>query len=115
MARTAVTVQSIVATGVGPTYTAAIADGHKFTNDGRVFIHVKNGSGGPIDTTIVTPRVVSGLAVADQVVTIPATGERMIGPFDPGNYNQPSGADQGMVYVDYATTTSMTIGIFKLP
>ena len=111
MARTELTVQNIVRAGVSASYTAAIADNHKFTNNGRMFAHVKNGSGGAIVVTIQTPGTVDGLAIADRTVSIPATtGDVMIGPFPPGQYNQ----SDGMVYIDYASTTSMTIGVFQL-
>ncbi len=117
MARTAIIVQDIVATAAAlePTYEAAFVDGHKFTNTDRHFLHVKNGGGGATVCTVQTPKTVDGLAVAELIVSIAAGEERMIGPFPPGTYNQPSGADAGMVYVDFDVLTTVTLAAIKLP
>lgn len=61
------------------TYNAAGA-GDRFTPADGTFLHVKNGGGAPITVTIVTPATADGLAVADQVTTVPAAGERFIKP-----------------------------------
>jgi hypothetical protein len=76
-----------------------------------MFLYVKNASGSPITVTIDTPGLVDGLAIANLTVSVPATtGERMIGPFPPGIYNQ---AD-GNVYVDWSSVTSVTAGVFRM-
>lgn len=111
MSREALTVQSVVRTGLEPAYTAAVGDGHSVLNDGRLtFVHVVNGSGSEVTITIPTPGSVDGLAVADRTVAVPAGEERMIGPFPTATYNQ---AD-GTVHVDYSATTSVTVGAFKV-
>lgn len=110
MARTASAVQQIVRTGLTPAYSAANADGHSIANDGRVFQHIKNGSGSSINVTAQTPATVDGLAVAERVVAIPAGEERMIGPFQPGIYNQADGS----VYIDYSAVTTVTVATFRL-
>lgn len=110
MARSEISHQQIVRTGLEQTYASANADGNKFSNDGRMFLHVKNGAGAPIDVTIQTPGTVDGLAVADQVVTVTNGEERMIGPFPANIYNQ----DDRMVYVDYSSATSVTVAVLRL-
>ena len=111
MAREALTLQSIVRGGLEPAYTAANADGHSVTNDGkRTFVHVNNGSGSEVTITIDTPGTVDGLAISDREVAVPAGEERMIGPFPTDWYNQ----SDGTVHVDYSDTTSVTIGAFKV-
>ena len=110
MARTELTHQVIVPTGLEQTYAAAHVDGNKFTNDGRMFLHVKNGAGAPITVTIQTPGTVGDLAIADQAVTVTNGEERMIGPFPPNIYNQ---ADR-MVYVDYSSVTTITVAVLQL-
>lgn len=103
------TVQEISKSGLTPSYTAAIADGHKFPNGGDVFIHVKNGDAASKDITIQTPAKVEGVDVAEVTVTVAATSEAMIGPFPPHLFNNSDG-----VYVDYSDTTSVTIAAIKL-
>ena|SRR3990167_3538091 len=110
MARTAVNYQQIVRTGLEQTYEAAYVDGNKFSNDGRMFLIVKNGAGAPITVTVQTPGTVDGLAVAEQTITVTNAEERMIGPFPPGIYNQ----SDGMVYVDYSSVTTITVALLRL-
>lgn len=110
MARTEITYQQIARTGLEQTYAAANADGNKFSNDGRMFLHVKNGGGAPITVTIQTPGTVDDLAIADQAVVVTNAEERMIGPFPPTIYNQ----SDRMVYVDYSAVTSVTVALLRL-
>lgn len=115
MARSEVTAQSISRSGITPSFAAADANGHKFRNDGKVFLEVKNASASPITVTIQTPGTIDGLAITDRTVTVAATtGDVMIGPFPPGAYNQKSGSDRDMVYVDYSAVTSVTVALFRL-
>jgi len=65
-------------------------------NDGDVFIEAQNTDTVPHTVTIVTPGSVGGLAVADQVVAVPASSTREIGPLAPGVYNN----GDGTVYVN---------------
>lgn len=112
MPRISISAQQIVRTGLASALAAVDQpNGNQFANDGMCFLYVKNGSGSSINVTISTPGNVDGLAVADLVVAVPATtGERMIGPFPPGIYNQ----SDGNVYVDYSSGTSVTAGVFRL-
>lgn len=111
MARTTLTVQNIDRVGLTPALAAANADGSSFANDGRTYLQVKNGSGAPITVTVQTPGTVDGLAVADLTVTVPATtGDKKIGPFPVGVYNQAG----DVVYVDFSAVTTVTVGAFKV-
>lgn len=111
----ALTVQN---TGLGtsalePTYAAASAGGDTFVNgDGRVILHVKNGSGASIDVTITTPYSLrGGIAVDDPVTAVPAGEDRMIGPFDPAVFNAAAGTG---VSVSYSAATSVTVAAIRL-
>lgn len=114
MPRSDLTVQPITVAGVEPTYEAANGDGNAFLNRGRTFLHVKNGGGGPCTVTAITPITVGGRAVADDDFVIPASEERMIGPFSADIFNN-SGADVNKVHVDYSTAASVTVAAFFLP
>ena len=107
------TVQTIDRGGDGltPAFAAAAAGGDDFPNTGREFIVVKNGGGAPMTVTAVTPQTVAGsLTVSDEPYTIPASGERYIGPFPTGPFNNP----QGRVSLTYSAVTTVTIGVFKV-
>ena len=114
MPRADLTTQQIErSTGLTPAYTAAQAaasGSNAFANDGRTFIHIKNGGASPITATFQTPGAVNGLAIADLVVTVANATEKVVGPFEPGLFNQ----SDGKVYVDWSGVTSVTVGVFRL-
>ena len=112
MARTPLTVQNIVSSGLTPSFGAANVDGHSMANDGKKdFFVVKNGSGVSINATVPTTVVVDGLSVTDRVVAVPAGQERWIGGLTPQYYNN---AD-GTVNIDLSAVTSVTIGYIRTP
>lgn len=112
MARTDLTPQQIGRTGLAPSYVSADgANQNAFLNDGRTFLHVKNGGGSSITVTIDTPITVDGvLAVGNLAVGVTNGQERIIGPFPPNIYNQ----TDGKVYVDWSAVTSVTVAAFRL-
>jgi len=110
MARTAINYQQVLRAGLTEALAAANADGHKFSNDGRIILHVVNGGASPITVTIQTPGTVDDLAVSDRTVTISDESEKFIGPFPPGIYNQ----SDGMVYVDFSSVTSVTVSALRV-
>lgn len=114
MARGVLTVNEISRTGLDSSgvYTAGDSvNGHLFTpNAGNTFVHVKNADASAHTCTITTPKQINGLAVADVAVSVPASDERMIGPFPPDLFNNSDG-----VYIDFDVATSVTLAVFKLP
>jgi hypothetical protein len=107
--------QSITLLGVAPAYVAAAGGGDKIVGPSeRVFLHVKNGGGSPQTVTVATPRTdpETGLAEADVAVSVPAGGERMIGPFRASTFGDP--ADAGKAAVTYSGVTSVTVGCFEV-
>jgi hypothetical protein len=104
-----------VPSGVTLPQTAGIADGHKFDNTGEEFVAVKNNGAAPHIVTVPTPRTVEGLAVSELTNTVAAGATELMGPFTPGTFNQPSGADRGKVYVDYdASPGELMVGVVRV-
>ena len=97
--------------GTLPVYTAASAGGDTFNPDSRSFLHVKNGAGTVCTVTITAlGSGPGGNPVANRVVTVPATSERMIGPFDPSGF-----ADvNNNAAVAYSAVTTVTVGMLRL-
>lgn len=114
MPRTDLAQQVIARDGLAPTYEPANADGNAFVNGGKTFLHVKNGSAGAVTVTIITPITVSGRAVEDDIISIPAGGERMIGSFPPKFFNG-SGVDANKTQVDFSAVASVTAAAVTLP
>lgn len=105
------TVQEISRSAITPSYGAAAGGGDQFPNDGRTYLHIKNGGGSSITLTIATQLTVDGKAVADDAITVTNAQERVVGPFPPGIYNDAN----GMVQLTYSGVTSVTVGAFRLP
>lgn len=104
--------QSVTRAGVAPTYAAAAAGGDRFTPSTDTFLHVKNASAGALTVTVVTPRTDAyGNAIADNAISVPASGERMIGPFPADWYGSTT---DGLADITYSGVTSLTIGAFTV-
>lgn len=105
------TVQEIVRTGLNPTYSAAEAGGDKVPNaDNMAFVHVKNGDASAHTVTATSTATASpGLAPSDLVVSVPASEERMIGPFPTSSFNNP----QNQVDLTYDAVTNVTIAAIR--
>lgn len=71
---------------------------------------VKNGGGVPCTVTLVTPGTVSGLAVADSAVSIPAGQERLIGSLDPQVFLDPA---TNRCTVTYSATATVTAALIR--
>jgi hypothetical protein len=106
MARAVPTVSRATKAGTAYALAAAPVDGDALPPN--AVLHVKNGAGAPITLTVVTPSTVDGLAIGDFTATVPAGGERLVGPFPEAHFRQTSGATKGLVHIDYSSVTSVT-------
>lgn len=108
----AITIQQMLPTGLEATYAAANAGGDTFANNGKTFLHVKNGDGS--DKTVTLTSQVSdppaGTAAANIAVTVTAGEERMIGPISQQGFNN----SNGDVAVTYSAVTSVTVAAISL-
>lgn len=108
MPRTALAPQDSTRNGLALAFTAANVDGHSVLNTGKVLLYVKNGAAAAINVTVQTPGTADdGLAIADKIVSIPATGERVLGPYPPPIY----GDD---MLVDFSAITTVTIAALRI-
>ena len=108
MARTVLALQEIKAVGLAPALGSANAGGHSVPCGANNFVAVKNGSASAVTVTIPTPAKFQGLDLADVAVSVPAGGERWIGPLLPSLFSQ----SDGYAYVDFSAVTSVTVGAF---
>lgn len=105
------TVQTITQAGVSPSLTAAAAGGDEFANGGRTYFHINNASAGSVTVTVDSVRPCDQGADHNLTVAVPASEQRLIGPFDPRRFNQ---AGTGRVAVTYSAVTSVTVGAFAI-
>ncbi len=104
-------IQIINHTGLSESLAAAAAAGDQFANDGRIFLHVKNSNGASRDVTINSQNNCNQGFDHNITVTVPATtGDKMIGPFPPGRFDDGS----GFVQVTYESDAGVTIAAIRL-
>lgn len=116
MARTQLSVQKILSSGLNATYTAATVDGEAFNNAGEdVIIHIKNGGAGAVQLTVQTPMQQDGLDVAERTVSVPAGEDRFVGPFQRSIYSKVDATLEipHAVWIDTDTQTSVTLAILQ--
>ena len=105
------TIQTLVQTGITPSYASAAGGGDEFANDGNTMLHLKNGSGGTIVVTVNSLVACNQGSDHNSVTSISAGAEAMVGPFDITRFNDTSTARAA---VTYDGVTSLTIGVFKV-
>lgn len=118
MATLTVTALDRAGINTGTGYAAAASGGDVCPNDdGRTFLHVKNGHASATRTVTITPPA-STRTLAEGVFTVPtiavvvaALGEQMIGPFERRLYNNASG-QLAISYSDAAA--DVTLRAFRL-
>lgn len=114
MARVSLARQQLADTGLTAAYSPAAAEGHSIENNGRVVLHVCNGSDVDITVKILSGYVRAGLKLADRVVEVGAGKSVFIGPFAIDIYNQSDGG-AGQIYVDYSAVESVTVAALLFP
>lgn len=94
--------------GLTATYANASTGGDQVAPSEHTFIHVKNGSGGSLDVTLVTPQQVDGLSVSDRTVTVATDGEAFIAV--PNLYRN----DSGLADITWTATSSVTFAVLRV-
>lgn len=98
--------------GLVPTFHAAALTDVLNQNDGRVVLYVKNGSGGSINVTIDDPTSAAPVGSAgfnpDAVIAVPATSEKVIGPFPVNRFTESVG-------LAFSAITTVTWAAIRLP
>lgn len=115
MAREVLAVTDIIRTSPGnPGVLVVAVDANEaeFVNDGRTILCILN-TGTACNLTLITPVTKAGLAVADPVIAVPihATRVTMLGPFEPGIFNN----SDGDIEIDIDDDTDVTWNPFRLP
>lgn len=109
MARTEITAQAAVRTGLSPTFTNAFVDGHMFVNNGRRALRIKNTDSSSKTVTVQFGTTVDGQTVPGKTITVPANTGDVVTDFWPYSYNQ----SDGRVYFDYSATTGVSVAVIE--
>lgn len=96
------TVQAPTLDGAAISYASAAGGGDTFANDGMTLFHAKNGSGGAITVTAASTTPCNQGHDHDAVVSVPAGGDRLIGPFPIAQFSTE-------VSMAYSGVTSLTV------
>lgn len=105
------TTQYISSTGMAPTFAAAAAGGDTFANNGNVILYIKNGGTTAITVTVDSIEKCSHGFDHNIEVSIPATSERMIGPFDAARFNNKA---TGLTSITYSAVATVTVAVLQL-
>lgn len=103
--------QVVALSGLNPTYAAAAGGGDKCEVGDRNWLHVKNGGGAPVTVTLDAIASVRGQLVGDLTVSVPAAGERLIGPVSPDLFQ---GQSDGLCAITYSGVTSVTVASLRI-
>ena len=101
--------QQVQITGTAATYAAAAVAGDSVRPDDRTFLHVKNASAGAVTVTVVVPGEQFGQPLADVPVSVPAGGERLIGPLV-----RSLAGSSDVVDITYSAVTSVTVAAIRV-
>lgn len=103
--------QVIALAGLNPTYANATGGGDKCEVGDRVFLHVKNGSASSVTVTLTATAAVRGQSVSNPTVSVPAAGERMIGPLSSDLLRN---ATDGLCAIGYSASASVTVAALRI-
>ena len=103
------TVQNILPTGIIPTFNVTAVAGDSFLNNGKTFLHVKNASATAVNVTVDSKALSNYGTDVDIIISIPATGEKVLGPFEVGRFNN----NFGIANVTYSAVTSVTVSVIS--
>lgn len=93
--------------GTAITFASAAGGGDTLAPNSSSVLHVKNGSGSPINVTVVVPgNDEFGTARPDIVVAVAAGAHTMIGPLLSPLLPDPS---TGLIGITYSSATSVTV------
>lgn len=104
--------QSIAASGLTPSFQAAASGGDQYSPASNTFLYFKNGSGSPITVTVVTTATIFGQPISNVAVSVPAGGESLCGPFDPGMVAQ---SGSSLANLTYSGVSSLTVAAIQCP
>lgn len=107
------TTQTVSRAGITPTY-AAVAASDVFTPDATTFLHIKNGGGSPDAVSVSVLQgnpPAAGLTISPVTISVTNGQERMIGPFPPYFFADPT---TGLATVTHSFITTVTVGVFKV-
>lgn len=105
--------QKVTLDGLDPTYQAADVAGDTISvNIGaRIMAHVKNGDASAHTVTLASQVATPppGTIATDEQVSVPAGGERMIGPIGPAFVDT-----DGIAHLTYDVVTSVTLAAIQV-
>ena len=105
--------------GLAVTFAAANTDGSKFLNptDERTFIYVKNTNGATRTVTLETQRTsvslpgLGAVPLADIAIVVAATtGEAIIGPIAPSQFND----SDGYAHITFSAVSGVTVAVVHM-
>ncbi len=117
MPRVEIPVTTISRSGATPpsqTTADATNDHYIANNDGRIFLEIISTDGSTQTVTVETPVVEDGLALDDQVISVPAGATRLAGPFSTTTFNQTGVGDENKVFINPSVSTNLKFRAYRV-
>lgn len=104
--------QTVTAGGLAPSLQAASAGGDTYSPSATTMLYIKNGDSAQHTVTVHTTFSAYGQPISNVAINVPAGGEIMCGPFDPGMVADPATT---LATVTYDAVTNMSIAAISVP
>ncbi len=105
------TVQTVTKDGITATYAAAAAAGDTFANNGKTFIIVKNANVSTARTVTIDSLTSCNYGHDHNIaVSVPASSEKWIGPFETTRFNSAA----GIVTATYSSEADLTVAAVSI-
>lgn len=95
--------------GITPTFSAVTAD-DTFRNTGKEFLHIKNNGASSITVTIAAQKKCNFGELHNEIITINAGSEKIIGAFDVAQFND----NYSKVHVNFSAITDVVAAVIQL-
>lgn len=102
--------QQISQGGLQPSLQACSAGGDSYAPTSTTILFVKNGDSSQHTVTIHTTAVAYGQPISNIAVPVPAGAEMLLGPYEPGEVQQPDGT----ATITYDAVTNLTIAALEI-
>jgi len=109
----ALTAQAPSLAGTNPTYNTCNAGGDTVPCGDGTYLHFKTTGTVAVVTIGSYPDVDpgTGVAIPDATVTLPATGERIVGPLRGSSFANPA---DGRAYLTYSSVVGLSVAVVKV-
>jgi hypothetical protein len=103
--------QTVTQAGLIPAMTSCSSSGDQFQPASTTILLFVNDGGTAEDVTVAVTATAYGQPVSDVEVVVPAGGQAVCGPYDPGEV---AAAQTGLASISYSNATPLTVAVLSI-